>query len=95
MNEIVWSKRRKDRIFGFWVITIGLLFTLFSTSTLINQSSYRIRLLICSGFMIGLGTILGYSLIPSSHFIYLIWIMNFLYLISLYGHIGLKNEKSI
>ena len=87
--------RQIYRFFGFWVITIGLLFTLFSTPTLINQSSHRIRLLICSGFMMGLGTILGYSLIPSSHFIYLIWVMNFLYLISLYGHIGLKNEKSI
>ena len=85
--------RQIYRFFGFWVIIIGVFLTSFSTPNLVAQSGLRLRLLICSGLMMGLGTVLGYSLIPSSHFIYLIWIMNFLYLISLYGHIGLKNEK--
>ena len=46
----------------------------------------RIRLIFIVGIMMSIGTILGYSLIPSSHFIELIWVMNVLYLLSIYGH---------
>jgi hypothetical protein len=40
-----------------------------------------------------MGTMLGYALIPSSHFIYLMWIMNGLYIFSIYNHIKINNEK--
>ena len=52
----------------------------------------RLRLLLCIGIMILIGAILAYSLITSSPFIYLIWIMIPLYIISLYGHLINKGK---
>ena len=80
------------RFFGLWVAIIGLFITFFSTPNLNHSSSIRLRLLLCIGVMILIGAILAYSLIPSSPFIYLIWIMAPLYIISLYGHI-INKEK--
>ena len=79
--------RQIYRFFGFWVAIIGLFITSFSTPSLTRNSSIRFRLLLNIGIMMLVGITLGYSLIPSSPFIYLIWIMFFLYLISLYAHI--------
>ena len=84
--------RQIYRFFGFWVMLIGGFLTAFSTPDLVNSHSIRIRLLICLGFMMGIGTILGYFLIPSSHFIYIIWIMNLIYIYSIYIHSRLKNK---
>ena len=78
--------RQIYRFFGYWVITIGLFITFFSTPKLIESYDIRKRLLICLGFMMFLGTTLGHTLIPSSHFIYLIWIMNALYLFCISQH---------
>ena len=85
--------RQIYRFFGFWVIIVGLFITLFSTPDLIESTKIRFRLLICLGALMSIGTILGYSLIPSSHFIYLIWIMNTAYLFSIYNHLKINNEK--
>ena len=79
--------RQIYRFFGFWVIIIGLFLSFFSTPNITFEKHIRLRVLIVLGIMMFLGTILGYSLIPSSHFISLIWIMNLFYLISFYGHI--------
>ena len=79
------------RFFGFWVIIIGLFITFFSTPKIASSKMVRVRMLGIIFFMLALSTILGHSLIPSSHFIYLIWIMNFTFLICLFGHLGIKN----
>ena len=81
------------RFFGFWVIIIGLFITSFSTPGLIHNKSIRSRLLLCVGVMILIGIILGYSLIPSSPFIYLIWLMVFIYGLALYVHVRMKDDK--
>ena len=81
------------RFFGFWVIIIGLFVTSFSTPGLIRNKDIRLRLLSCIGAMILVGIILGYSLIPSSPFIYLIWIMVFIYGLAQYAHVRMKNDK--
>jgi len=86
--------RQIYRFFGFWVVLIGFFITCFSSTKITDSSTIRKRLLFCLGIMMILGTILGHSLIPSSHFIYLIWIMNVLYIFSIYNHIGMNNEKS-
>ena len=86
--------RQIYRFFGFWVVLIGFFITCFSSPKITDSSTIRKRLLFCLGIMMILGTILGYSLIPSSHFIYLMWIMNILYIFSIYNHIGMSNEKS-
>ena len=78
--------RQIYRFFGYWVITIGLFIISFSTPKLIESNDLRKRLLLCLGFMISLGTVLGHTLIPSSHFIYLVWIMNVSYLFCIYHH---------
>ena len=80
------------RFFGLWVAIIGLFIISFSTPNLGHSSCIRFRLLLCVGIMILVGAILAYNLIPSSPFIYLIWIMIPLYLISLYGYIINKKK---
>ena len=80
------------RFFGFWVIIIGLFITLFSNIHLTQQKVIAKRLMVIIGIMIGIGMWLSYSLIPTSHFIYLTWIMVILYLISMYAYGSIKNE---
>ena len=79
--------RQIYRFFGLWVAIIGIFIICFSTPTLSRDPKIQLRLLVCIGIMILVGTILGYCLIPSSPFIYLIWIMIFLYMFSLYNYI--------
>ena len=78
--------RQIYRFFGFWVIIIGLFLSTFSIPHTATPKNIRIRLIFIIGIMMSIGTILGYSLIPNSHFIVLIWVMNVLYLLSIYGH---------
>ena len=85
--------RQIYRFFGVWGIIVGLFITLFSTPDIIESTKIRFRLLICLGALMSIGTILGYTLIPSSHFIYLIWIKNTAYLFSIYNHLKINNEK--
>ena len=92
-NSLPGYLRQIYRFFGYWVVIIGLFITFFSTPNVINSKKIRFRLLFCTGVMMVIGTILGYSLIPSSHFIYLIWAMNVLFLISIYSHIKINNES--
>ena len=57
------------------------------------QNAIRKRILFCFGTMMIMGTILGHVLIPSSHFIYLMWILNLFYGFCFYNHIKINNEK--
>ena len=92
-NTLPGYLRQIYRFFGLWVVLIGFFIISFSSPTLIVQNIIRKRMLFCFGIMMIMGTILGYALIPSSHFIYLMWIMNVLYVFSIYNHIKINNEK--
>ena len=59
------------KFFGFWVIVIGLFLTIFSSPLLSKEKMVANRLLWIVGFMISIGLWLSYTLIPSSHFIFL------------------------
>ena len=84
--------RQIYRFFGLWVSIIGFFIISFSSPKLTSQEIIRKRLLFCMGIMMVMGTILGYALIPSSHFIYLMWIMNILYLFCIYSHFNINHE---
>ena len=86
--------RQIYRFFGFWVIIIGLFITPFSSPEMLKNKLIAKRILFILGIMLSIGAILGYTLIPSSHFIYLIWIKIFMYIVSIYGYLGIKYEKS-
>ena len=73
--------RQIYRFFGFWVIFIGLFLIFFTTPQISKRKNVRNRVLIILGLMLLIGIFLGYSLIPSSHFINLIWLMILLYII--------------
>ena len=92
-NTLPGYLRQIYRFFGLWVVLIGFFIISFSSPTLIVQNIIRKRMLFCFGIMMIMGTILGYALIPSSHFIYLMWIMNVLYVFSIYNHIKINDEK--
>ena len=82
------------KFFGFWVIIIGLFLTTFSSPNFSKNKMIANRLLWIVGFMISVGLLLSYVLIPSSHFIFLTWLMAALYCISLFAYIERnKNEK--
>ena len=81
--------RQIYRFFGFWVLIIGLL--IFSLSQNMLKNNIGFRLLSILGFMMLFGIYLGYTFIPSSHFIQLIWLLFMCYLVSLYSYIKLKN----
>ena len=85
--------RQIYRFFGFWVIIIGLFITLFSYPNMLKNKLIAKRILFILAIMLTIGAILGYTLIPSSHFIYLIWIKIFMYIVSIYGYLGTEYEK--
>ena len=93
-NTLPGYLRQIYRFFGFWVIIIGLFITLFSSPEMLKNKLIAKRILFILGIMLSIGAILGYTLIPSSHFIYLIWIKIFMYIVSIYGYLGIKYEKS-
>ena len=80
--------RQIYRFFGFWVLVIGLLISSLSQNMLKNNIGFR--LLSILGFMMFFGMYLGYTFIPSSHFIQLMWLLFICYLVSLYSYIKLK-----
>tara|TARA_B100001750_G_C15441415_1_gene563803 strand:- start:166 stop:621 length:456 start_codon:yes stop_codon:yes gene_type:complete len=80
------------RFFGFWVLTIGMLITSFSSPSIIIKKHVGIRLLPILGYMLIIGLYLGYTWIPSSHFIWLTWGLLGVYLLSLYAFLKLKNK---
>ena len=93
-NTLPGYLRQIYRFFGFWVIIIGLFITMFSTPKMLKNKLIARRILFVLGIMLIVGAVLGYALIPSSHFIYLIWFKFFIYMVSIYGYLGINYEKS-
>ena len=81
------------KFFGFWVIVIGLFITNFSLPRVIVRKEVSMRLLSIVGFMIIMGSYLSYTLIPSSHFIFLAWGLMAGYLISLFSFYKLNKNN--
>ena len=92
-NTLPGYLRQIYRFFGFWVIIIGLFITLFASPKMLENKLIAKKVLFILGIMLLVGAILGYTLIPSSHFIYLIWIKIFMYIVSIYGYLGIEYEK--
>ena len=69
------------RFFGFWVFIIGLMILSFSLPNSIIKRSIGNKIISIVGLMMAFGMYLGYALIPSSHFITLMWFLIGLYLI--------------
>ena len=80
------------RFFGLWVVVIGMMIFSFSLPNTIIKKEVGFKMIFIIGFMMGFGTYLGYALIPSSHFIILMWFLNGLYLISLYSYIKINKK---
>ena len=80
--------RQIYRFFGFWVVIIGLF--IFSLSNNIIKNNTGTQLLSIIGLMMFFGMYLGYTFIPSSHFIQLMWGLFLCYIVSLYSYIKLK-----
>ena len=80
------------RFFGFWVFIIGLMILSFSLPNSIIKQSIGNKIISIVGVMMAFGMYLGYALIPSSHFITLMWLLIGLYLISLYSHIQIHKH---
>ena len=80
------------RFFGFWVFIIGLMILSFSLPNSIIKLSIGNKIISIVGLMMAFGMYLGYALIPSSHFITLMWFLIGLYLISLYSHIKIHKH---
>ena len=83
--------RQIYRFFGFWVLMIGLFISSLSRASVMMKQDVGFKLILIVGFMMIFGLYLGYSLIPSSHFISLIWVLFIFYLISLYSYFKLKD----
>ena len=76
------------RFFGFWVLIIGFFITSLSRNIIANNIGTPFLAII--GFMMFFGMYLGYTFIPSSHFIDLMWILFGCYVVSLYSYLKLK-----
>ena len=81
------------RFFGFWVLIIGLLISSLSLSKAMDDNGIASRIIIIIGFMMTFGMYLGYTFIPNSHFIYLMWILFLFYCVSLYSFIRIRNKR--
>ena len=73
-------------------LELDLFFCYFLLIKLTNSKFFRNRYLFALGLLLSSNIILGYSWIPSSHFIYIMWGAILLYLISLYNHITLAYQ---
>ena len=83
--------RQIYRFFGLWVLIIGLFISSLSLSIkAIKEKQIVSKIIYIVGFMLIFGMYLGYTLIPSSHFIILMWGLIALYLISFYSYIKLN-----
>ena len=72
---------------------IGMFITSFSSYKFMSNKELGIKLFVIMGLMMSFGLYLGYTLIPSSHFISLIWVLIIFYLISLYSFYKLILNK--
>ena len=83
--------RQIYRFFGLWVLIIGLFISSLSLSIkAIKEKQIISKIIYIVGFMLIFGMYLGYTLIPSSHFIILMWWLILLYVISFYSYLKLR-----
>lgn len=74
------------RFLGLYVLGTGMIFLSFTSTKFFQIPSFRKRLLFVLGVLLFSNLILAYFWIPSSHFIYVMWIAICLYLFSCYKH---------
>ena len=74
------------RFLGLYVFGLGFFLLSFSTSKMLDIVLVRKRVLIVLGLLLSSNIILAYFWIPSSHFIYIMWVTIALYCVSLYNH---------
>ena len=74
------------RFLGLYVFGLGFFLLSFSTSKMLDIVLVRKRVLIVLGLLLSSNIILAYFWIPSSHFIYIMWVTIALYCVSLYSH---------
>ena len=74
------------RFLGLYVLGTGMIFLSFTSTKFFQIPLFRKRLLFVLAVLLFSNLILAYFWIPSSHFIYVIWIAICLYLFSCYKH---------
>ena len=74
------------RFLGLYVLGTGMIFLSFTSTKFFQIPLFRKRLLFVLGVLLFSNLILAYFWIPSSHFIYVMWIAICLYLFSCYKH---------
>ena len=74
------------RFLGLYVLGTGMIFLSFTSTKFFQIPLFRKRLLFVLGVLLFSNLILAYFWIPSSHFLYVIWIAICLYLFSCYKH---------
>lgn len=72
------------RFLGLYVLGIGALILSFLSEKALLMGGIRNKVLLVLGALLVTNLIVAYYWIPSSHFIYLMWLAIILYLISLY-----------
>ena len=73
-NTLPGYLRQIYRFFGLWVIIVGLFISFFSTPNLVENKNIRLRLLICLGAMMGIGTMRAF---PNSKFSFYLFSMDY------------------
>ena len=82
----VANEERLQMSFSDYVFGLGFFLLSFSTSKMLDIVLVRERVLIVLGLLLSSNIILAYFWIPSSHFIYIMWVTIALYCVSLYNH---------
>ena len=75
------------RFLGLYVLGIGFILLSFTSNKFLEISSFRQRFLTVLGILLISNLALAYVWIPSSHFIYIMWVAIGLYAFSLYKHL--------
>ena len=78
------------RFFGLWVIGLGLMICSYVLMVDIQASKSRYTILAISGLILGVSLYLGHTFIPSSPFIYLMWGLAAIYLVSFFASLRLN-----
>ena len=79
------------RFLGLYVLGIGFSLLSFTSNKFLKIDSFRQRFLIVLGVLLVSNLVLAFVWIPSSHFIYIMWVAIALFCFSLYNHIKMSN----
>jgi len=78
------------RFLGLYVVGIGMFLLAFSSEKTLKIPFVRTRIYCVLGSLLIVNLIVAYNWIPSSHFIYVMWVALILFIISLYAHINIS-----